>query len=73
MMIINVSLPFFVGRDQLYLSSNQIARLVDLQFLGKESIDKVDFFPGDGHQGKLVSETIAFLVVARCASCPIRL
>ena len=48
------------------LLANQIVGLFDHQYLWKESIDFLDFLQGDNCQGKLASESTAF--VASCAS-----
>ena len=45
------------------LSTNQIAVFLDHQYFWKESIFTLDFLHGDNYQGKVGSETTAFVWV----------
>lgn len=42
------------------LLSNQVERFFDHRYLWKESINILDFWHVDSHQGKVTDETIAF-------------
>ena len=44
--------PLLVGCGQLYLSPNRIVGFFDRQYLGKESINTLDFLLGDNDQQK---------------------
>ena len=56
---------------QMGLSSNQIAGLVDYQYLCKEASGLL-FLHRENHRGRVASETTTFLsVVACCVSYPI--